>query len=69
MQAQCRGHSMQEFLSEFSLRDLVANDHEAGHHIQAQLPPSVETDIVDGAVNSDKEEGKWLPWQLCLPGF
>ena len=52
LQARCRGKSMHEFMDDFSLHDLVANDHQAGHRILLQLPPSLQTDIVDGVENS-----------------
>ena len=55
LQAKCRGQSMHDFLNEFSLHDLVANDHEAGHRIQAQLPPSLRTDLVDGAIVNEED--------------
>ena len=43
---------MHEFMDDFSLHDLVANDHQGGHRILVQLPPSLQTDIVDGVENS-----------------
>ena len=43
---------MHEFMDDFSLHDLVANDHQAGHRILVQLPPSLQTDIVDRVENS-----------------
>ena len=52
LQARCRGKSMHEFMDDFPLHDLVANDHQAGHRILVQLPPSLQTDIVDGVENS-----------------
>ena len=43
---------MHEFMEDLPLHDLVANDHQAGHRIPVQLPPSLETDIVIDVENS-----------------
>ena len=43
---------MHEFMDEFSLHDLVANDHQAGHGLLVQLPPSLQKAIVDRVENS-----------------
>ena len=48
LQARCRGKGMHEFMDDFSLHDLVANNHQAGHHILLQLP----------------DHFKWISWTV-----
>ena len=63
---QARSHcrSMLELLNEFSLHEIMAKDHEAGHRVPAQLLLSLQTDIVDGVEDSQSYDYKKC-WTFC----